>query len=466
MTTTTKKAVLLVDSKKRDLAGAALIALQLKTLGVECLLEPLEAYKGCLTAYRPHMIIFNHLTGSHLVDYSRRLADLGVAVAVLPNEGIIYEQDSLKFNAGKYHRGAHIDCFFCWNEHHRNALMETGFDRDVRIEVIGPPRFDFYFQPWSGLFCAQPSNQAEDFDSEKRPTILVCTNFVFAQYLELPREIADKTFAPWKDRIPTYQNYWQAIEANHESRKSSLAFLQELVSCGKYRVVLRPHPNENIQFYTRWLEGLEPGKRRAITLNAETNITELILSCDLEISCENCTTALESWIAGKPTIELVLEKHPLFFHPAIAALNVLCRNPADIVPLVEEQLSAPAQLQLQEARKAHLAEWCNAPEGNASRKMAAAIAEVLNGRSEPNWKAFTFHERRRGIKLKWLRSMNLPYNFDPMLFAKKRLFKAKYANKAFVYDKTIRPTDVGEAMAAFGRLMGGGSETHESAQAR
>ena len=60
---------------------------------------------------------------------------------------------------------------------------------------------------------------------------------------------------------------------------------------------------------------------------ADTNITALILACDLEISCETCTTALESWIARKPTIELVLQKHPVFYHPDIARLNATCHDP-------------------------------------------------------------------------------------------------------------------------------------------
>ena len=152
-----KRVVLLVDNRNRDLAGATLIAHHLKQNSVDCFLEPLESYKGCLAAYRPDMIIFNHLTGNHLVAYSNRLAALGVMVAVLPGEGIIYHKESLKFNAGKFHRGAHIDCFFCWNEEHRLALRETGFNSAVRLEVIGPPRFDFLFRT---LVSAAPAGRA------------------------------------------------------------------------------------------------------------------------------------------------------------------------------------------------------------------------------------------------------------------------------------------------------------------
>jgi len=114
--------VILVDSKTRDLDVATLIAFHLRKLGVECHLEPLEADRAVAAAYRPAMIVFNHLTASHLVAYSKRLAEMGVLTAVLPNEGIQYDDDASRFYAGRHHNGAHIDYFFCWNERHRETI--------------------------------------------------------------------------------------------------------------------------------------------------------------------------------------------------------------------------------------------------------------------------------------------------------------------------------------------------------
>src|SRR5688572_25685359 len=142
---------MLVDNKRRDLMVAALLAHHLEKRDVACHLEPLEAYQGVLGAHRPDLIISNHLLAPHLVRYSQRLAELGVLVAVLPNEGILYEENVLEFNAGKHYNGAHIDLFFCWNEVHKHALEKQGFGARTRIEVIGVPRFDFYFAPWSSV---------------------------------------------------------------------------------------------------------------------------------------------------------------------------------------------------------------------------------------------------------------------------------------------------------------------------
>jgi surface carbohydrate biosynthesis protein len=434
-----KRVVLLVDNKRRDLLTGALIAHQLEKQGMTCFLEPLSAYRGVLSAYDPDMIVFNHLTAGHLVPYSKKLARLGVLTAVLPNEGIVYDREELQYMAGRHHSGAHIDCFFCWNEAHRDALRECGFGEGVRIEVVGVPRFDFYFAPWSRLF-----RESRD-DGGDKPNVLLCTNFVIARYHELPDIEADKFFAPWKDRIPRYRNYKEAIAVSHRSRARFLDFAGALVGSERYVVTLRPHPSEDISLYERWLAGLPPGKRRFCRLDADSNITSLILACDIEISCETCTTALESWIVGKPTIELVFERHPMFFSEDHAALNVLCESPGDLSDLVEQQLKAPDRKSFAEARKGHLARWCNAPDGTSSRKMAGVIESAISAGEGGKRRSYGANDRRRGFKLKALRKLGLPYHYDPFLPVKERLVGGKYRIKRYGWEKAIRPHDVAEA---------------------
>jgi surface carbohydrate biosynthesis protein len=191
-----KKVALLVDNRTRDLAVSVLIAHHLGQLGVEAELQPLEAYRAVLAAFKPAMVVINHLTASHLVRWSHRLKELGVLVAVLPNEGLIYDADDLRFAAGRYHNHAHIDHFFTWNEAHRDALYAAGFNNRTQIHLVGVPRFDFYFQPWSRLF-------ARDGVPHPRPQVLCCTNFVFAKFQDLPRIEGEKFLQVFR-RMPNW----------------------------------------------------------------------------------------------------------------------------------------------------------------------------------------------------------------------------------------------------------------------
>ena len=70
--------------------GDALIAHHLEKLGVTCYLEPLETWRAAVHAYKPHLVLFNHLTVKHLADFSQELKDWGVLVGCLMNEGLLY----------------------------------------------------------------------------------------------------------------------------------------------------------------------------------------------------------------------------------------------------------------------------------------------------------------------------------------------------------------------------------------
>ncbi len=430
-----RRIVLLVDNRQRDLLSVTLIARHLREMGIECRLEPLEAYRGALAAWRPHMIVFNHLAAGHLAAYSRRLAGMGVATTVLTNEGITYDPDLLKFIVGNHHRDAHIDYFLCWNGEMKRAMEEIGVFPATRKVVVGIPRFDFYCRPWSRLF------------EEARPAaprrVLVCTNFAYADFRDVPAA-AEVFFGSLKDRLPIFQDYRSLVDLHHRNRQRAFPFLDALAEARKWEVIVRPHPYEKADVYDRWLAGLPADCRRGVRLDKGSNITSLILNSDVQVSCETCTTAMEGWIAGKPTIELTFERHPVFFHAEHARHQPLCDHPRDLPALVEEALAPRAQAAYAAGRRAHLEKWCHTPDGNSCQLVAQAIAAALQDRPAPDWSQLTVTDRRRSLKLKVTRSMGEAYHYDPLLRLKHFLAPQKYAVKHFSYQKTIRPGDVAE----------------------
>jgi surface carbohydrate biosynthesis protein len=433
-----RNAVILVDHKNRDLLGAALIAHHLEKRGVKTHLESLESYHSCLAAHAPDLILFNHINSSHLVKYSRRLHDLNVLTAVLTNEGIHYDNEVLLYNSGRFHKGSHMDFYFCWNENHQKALKEVGPGGDnTRIEVAGVPRFDFYKEPWSRLHKLPPR------PAGSRPKLLLCTNLAMARYENLAEADAAQFFAPFR-RVSMYNDYKAVIDYHVRFRRKVVLYLTELAKDGRFDIILRPHPREVADFYVEAMKDWSAEMRERVTIDSTSNITSLILNSDLEISCETCTTAMEAWIAGKPSVELVFERHPAFFHEEQAHLNALCDDPAKVVGIVEEALKNPEQAHMQEGRRQHLAKWCSSPDGHASEKLAAMLAEAIHAKP-PTKRDFTFNEKRKAAKLKMLKAFDLAYNFDPFLWLKRRILPKNYATKKFVYDKTITPSDVARA---------------------
>jgi surface carbohydrate biosynthesis protein len=428
--------VLLVDNRKRDLDTAASIAHHLQGLGVACFLEPLEAFRAVLAAYRPDMIVFNHLVAGHLVEWSKRLADMGVLTAVLSNEGMYLKPDDMRFNSGRFHSDGKLDYFFCWNDQHRDGLAHEGVYKDARIEVVGVPRFDFYFEPWSRLVHRAST------EAKVRPHILACTNFGLAKFRDLPKELGDRFYAGWASRMPLYEDYWGAIESHWRSRHRFTEYLAPLVATGRYDITLRPHPTETRKIYDDWIASLPAPERERIRVDADSNISSLILSCDLEISGESCTTAVESWIARKPTIELVFDRHPVLYSEERSRGNVHCDDPGRLPDLVERQLASPLQEELQAVRREYLEKWCATPDGNACRRVAEIAAAAVKSKEPANWAKLNANDYRRAAKLKTYRFFGQPYHFDPLLSLKHRLFGNRYAVKQYAYEKSIKPRDV------------------------
>jgi surface carbohydrate biosynthesis protein len=430
-----KRVVLLVDNKQRDLLADALIAHHLRGKDVECVLEPLEAYQGVLGAYRPHMIIFNHLTAGHLARYSRRLAEMGVLTAVLTNEGITYDRELLKFIVGNHHRDAHIDYFLCWNGELKSAMEEIGTFPQAKKVVVGIPRFDLYCPPWPGLGeVPQPATG--------RKRVLVCTNFYWADFRGTT---APEVFlAVLKDRIPTFQDGEAILELQYQSRFRVFAFLDELAKARKWDIVVRPHPYEKLDPYRQWWDGLPAERQARVRLDKDSTITSLILGSDLLISCETCTTALEAWIARKPSLELTFERHPIFFHEEHARHQPLCDRAADLPGMVEAALADPTQSTYAAGRATHLRTWCHTTDGNACLLTAEAIADALRNHPSPDWSKLHFSDARRQAKLALTRGLGEAYHYDPLLRLKYRLNPKKYATKHFAYEKSIRPADVAE----------------------
>lgn len=432
-----KKVVLLVDDRRRDLLVTSLLAFQLRQRGVECLLEPLEAYQGVLAAHRPDMIIFNHVTASHLVAYTQRLAKMNILTAVVLNEGLCYDAEERAFNAQKHHKGAHLDFFFCWNQPLKDALNHAGF-AGTQIEVVGNPRHDFYFPPWSEAFAnyKKPANG--------KPLVLLCTNFGLADFYDLPRSEVDKFFAPWKDRIPYLKDYMSVVSAHHRYRVEVLKYLQVLLATEKYNVILRPHPRERPDHYQPWIDKLPKAQRDLLRLDGETNITSLLLACDLAIGVENCNTTLEAWIAGKPAVELIFEKHPVLYNEDVGKLSPHCDSPAELVGMVNEYLKKPAQKEYAAGRKAHLTKWCNNPSGEVTDRIADIIADALDKKPASDFSKLTLTDRRRAAKLKLVQTIDEPYHFNPFLKLKAKL-DGRHKTKLKAYNKSIRPSDIKRA---------------------
>ena len=426
-----KTVVILVDNKRRDLPGAALIARHLKKLDIRCELEPLGAWRSVLWAHKPGMVIFNHLNAEHLEKYSNELARRGILTAVLPNEGILYDKAVLEFNAARFNNASHIDHFFCWNHVHAEAVRKALSGKNTQVHVIGIPRFDFYFPPLAG----KPRLR-------RQKEVLICTNFVFSKFGDFAPEVSEKFFGKWENAVPAYRDWKRLVEIDRRSRIRFFDFLNKAVAQTPYSFTLRPHPGESIELYEKWYSALDPSVRERVILDRTSNIPDLILECDLEVARDTCTTSMEAWVAGKPTLDIHLTSDPIFHQEFTEKLTTVCEQPEQFVQQISNLLENGEPERFKMPRKEHLQTWCNTPDGHVCEKFAALLKTIIGAQPAPDFSNLSFADLRRGIRLKALKSAGLPCTYDPLLSVRHALQPAKFARKYQGYEKTIKPSDV------------------------
>ena len=444
-----KTIVIFVDNKSRDLMGDALITHHLQKRGYRCVLESLEAWRACLGAWKPDFILFNHLGAAHLADYSQQLKKQGVLTGILLNEGIFHVPGDLEYSSKKQYDHAHCDLMLCWNKPHHDALVVNSFCESAeQVVALGVPRFDFYCAPWKELY----ENKGHFRTDRKK--ILANANFPMAHFQEAPREEMDRFFSQWTHINETFANYEQIVADSHWGQQHFLNYLNTLIAEDRYEILVRPHPREDPNFYLRWYEALDDKQREHVSLVPEANITELILACDVEISCENCTTTLEAWIAGKPTVGLTFKKNPFFYLPANGALLPECNDPDKIVEAVEEALARPEQPEFATGRKAYMTKWIFKNDGQSAERAAEAIIDSIENRPTPKAIKLSFPDLRRALKLRLRFAFNEPYPSRLKYFVKYKFTRerGKHTRRYRDYLKAIRPSDTREALAMIANI--------------
>lgn len=436
------RAVIYVDLKDRDLMGDALIAHHLEKRGVTCYLEPLETWRSAVHAYQPHFVLFNHLTVEHLADFSQELKDWGVLVGCLMNEGLLYFPGERKFCSEKQHEHMHCDLYLTWNDVHREELIKHNFCTPPEMaHTIGCPRFDFYKEPWRRIY------QQKRHD-DGLPVILVNATFALAHYYTMPREDADRFFEPWVNKIDEVKDYWALIEAQYKGRERMPDYIRPLISSGKYRVIIRPHPREELAFYQEWFASMSPEEQSRVSLSTNEPPPVAIFKSDIIINCEDCTTSMEAWLAGRPTLTIALEQNPYWFSETYKRLSPIAYAPDELDGMIHTALAVPLQPDYHALRQEHLETWLHSTDGKSAKRAAEEIATLIKEKDLTPRIPFSLRHFWKKWKLLILKAFNEPYRSRPKHILR-RLFSNKQEQVSIRYRdylKSIRRSDSEEAM--------------------
>lgn len=435
-------AVIFVDLKDRDLMGDALIAYHLQKRGITCYLEPLETWQAAIHAYQPNFVLYNHLTVKHLANFSQKMKSWGVLVGCLMNEGLLYGDSARLFSSKKQHDHMHCDLYLTWNDVHREELTKHEFCSPPEMaHTIGCPRFDFYKKPWNQVY-------QQERHEDGLPVVLVNATFALAHYYTMPRENADRFFEPWANKIEGVKDYWELIEAQYNGRERTPSYIEPLIKSGKYRVIIRPHPREELGFYKTWIDSMTKEEQERVSLSINEPPPVAIFKSDVVVNCEDCTTSMEAWLADKPTITIALDQYPYWFTETYKRLSPIAYSSNELATMIPDALADPIQPDYHSLRQEHLEKWLHSTDGKCSERAAEEIATLIKAHNQTPRVPFSIRGFWKKRKLLILKAFNEPYRSRPKHILR-RLFGTKHEQVSMRYRdylKSIRRSDAEKAM--------------------
>jgi surface carbohydrate biosynthesis protein len=264
----------------------------------------------------------------------------GHKVCVCCEEGLMFftPQDYCNRKVGKECLDE-IEHFFAWGERQATAVTTVHPACSPKIAVTGNTRIDLAKPILHDLYEAE----AKAIREEHGTFFLLNTKFARTNYVRrgigfIEGQIA-KGYAPDREQI-------ELMERSVVQEQKVLAAFQDFVRefaarCPSKRLVIRPHPAEDFSLWQNLAEGLPN-----VTVVHRGNVLAWLLASELSIS-NNCTTAVEAFISGKPGINFrpYKDERVEYDLPRIVAYQI--ESIAQLVDILSsengaQQLSLPA----------------------------------------------------------------------------------------------------------------------------
>ena len=236
---------LFVDHPLRDLPGLVLTAWRACQQGVACYLIPANLATSELWRLDPRFVLANYLRLNNQ-RFVKHMLDSGLGLGVLDSEGSVFSYfDEYSFTLADDKRVRdHIACYCAWTPAFAQYASHNGWYRADQIVVTGPPRADFYSDPWRQVACDIARQLFGDYPE---PLILVNGSFPLVNPCFQSREQEAELMVRFSyDR--GFVEKWQNIQC--EAMEGMVRMVNHLArTFPNVTFIYRPHPFEGDEYY-------------------------------------------------------------------------------------------------------------------------------------------------------------------------------------------------------------------------
>jgi surface carbohydrate biosynthesis protein len=377
--------LLIADHKWRDLPGLALLKVWLEErYATPAVIVHYNLWAAALAAFRPSVVCLPTLTGPREQEIARVAHASGSAVVVIPSEGIPVDREVLPVVACTHVNLSSVDLWLGWSDQVRDFQVAHGGLRPEQVVTTGVNRFDFYVQPYRAHLLPPADLRRRYGLRPDSPLVTWATNYGHAGYAKKATEAYIEH--DWKVRgltaLPHYQDPRAYAHADARAMEQAhTAMLEVFQRFPHIDFIVKTHPAERLDIYLGYMERCRArGVRNVVLVNREY-IGDVLNASSLHIH-RYCTTGIEAWMMGVPTISLHSDDWHLDSSSGGsggegARHDQLVSSIDDISHWVSYYVAGGRPSADQQAgRDAHLRRWLFRVDGQCSSRQAALLAPL------------------------------------------------------------------------------------------
>ena len=387
----------------------------------------------------------NHLIPPKKQEFAKYLQRQNIRVAILPTEGMPTLDGMRKHMGGEDCDLSGVDLHFVWNQPMADILKENQTLADNKIVVAGVPRFDFYGKPLKEILLTKAAFLKKYELDARYPLVTFATNFTQASFHTSNQDFYLKNAKKYgRDKVfeKLYGDLGDVPKRDYVSREIFLdAFVTLVQHFPEVNFAIKLHPTEDHQFYKDLIRNDLSSSASRVRIIAHEYIWDVLNATDIELN-RSCTTAIESWLLGKPTIEMQLNPDEYYFNPEFASGSDMVRSCDELIKKVSYYLAGGSIPQtLQDARDQFLQKWCHSPNGKATKTVVDHIHHFLNdincsqnscGDLPVDWKRRIYY---------YLLTSGDHFGHDLRVYGLKNTLNKNYVDKLGRFDKYFHKSD-------------------------
>ncbi len=295
---------LLIEEAPREFESRILIASLAIDQGFDVVIAPQWMVWENLTLLEPGIILFKGGNAAQALRM-RRAKDAGFQVAIIDEEAFGISNREEILSMWDRRSAEACDLLLAQGTFHADCMAAHHPSRDGWIEITGNPRADLLRPP----FSRKIRQKADEIRSRWGDFVLFNTNFGAVN----PRRGDAVSFLEVSERVGTVDARKRADVARHLSRltweRGNLAAMLRVIAMLRaerfpWRMVVRPHPAENIEHWRIGLAGV-PG----VEIIREGDHRAWGLAARLLVHSSS-TTGLEGYLLGGQVFSLCTHRSP------------------------------------------------------------------------------------------------------------------------------------------------------------